>query len=148
MPTEPKGRPEDSVMASVKPVRGTAARSASQPSMNPRVSSSVFGPQVTNVVASGSDANRCTASKSVRRYSRRTSRGVTSCIPVASPPDRAQAAWSARGARGALTDVRNSLASCRGALRTVVSASQPLGSESRSTLCQALATCFGIGAAW
>ena len=42
--------------------------------------------------------------------------------------------------------IRTSLTICAGAFFTVVSSSQPLGSESRMTLCQALATCLYSGA--
>ena len=42
--------------------------------------------------------------------------------------------------------MRTSLTTCAGAFFGVVSASQPLGSDSRMTLCQALATCLYSGA--
>jgi hypothetical protein len=83
-------------------------------------------------------------SRPATRSPRRPTAG-TATSPDAAPR---QAGCSARGAWGALSADRNSFASWRGALRGVVSASQPLGSDNRSTLCQALATCFGIGAAW
>ena len=43
---------------------------------------------------------------------------------------------------------RKSLASCDGAFRAVVSRHQSLGSDNRTTLCQALPTCLTSGAAW
>ncbi len=44
--------------------------------------------------------------------------------------------------------MRTSLTTWAGAFFTVVSASHPLGSDSRMTLCQALATCLYSGAVW
>ena len=42
---------------------------------------------------------------------------------------------------------RNSLAICLGAFERRVSYSQPFGRDRRTTLCQALATCWGRGRA-